>query len=161
MTDKELDDLMADDEEEEGESGTKPSWIEEQKEIVTGRFLTIKSGFLYTILLTDALLSKGPTKVRKDFNNDKDFKPKYDWEVFLQKLTPFKITKENYEQEDDLKTYEKIMKQEIESIYILELSPKYSKQLTEFIDDLPDMRVPIKFKRTGKGNKTKYHFSVA
>lgn len=151
-----LDDTEEDVEEMVKESKSLPNWIGKKKDRLTGQYLRVKRGFIYTFKVD---LDTEPQEVEKDFQGNGEFKVRHQWPIYLQKVSPTAIGRGL--QEEDEEAYDKVMKQNegVGEEFIFEMSTNVDTQLAAFIHGMDNPRGNIKLQRKGEGMKTKYHFS--
>lgn len=150
---------MLNDNEEDVEDMVKPlpDWLGKKADRLTGQYLTMKNGFIYTFKVD---LAQEPQEVSKDFNGNGEFRTRHQWQVYLQTINPTAVGKGLQEEDEEL--YDKVMAQATKGIgeeFILEVSSNVDKQLASFIGEMTNPAGKIKMQRKGSGAKTRYHFS--
>lgn len=130
--------------------------IEELAKIeVGGNFLRFDNGFEFNY----QIVNFEPEEVEKEYQGKKS-SSKFQWKILLKDITIINKKITDYIQEVNPDKYEKILAQELNKSYILELPKTASKELAIFcLENQIKVSDQIKMTRTGDKTNTKYLFN--
>ena len=134
-----------------------PTLEELAKMNVGGNFLRFDNGWEFTFQIVDF----EPEEVEKEYQGKKAG-TKFQWRIILKDIQVQNQKIVDYKQEINNEKYLKIITQEKNTSYILELPKGATKQLSQFcLDNEVKTNTIIVFHRTGDKAQTEYHFYLA
>ena len=133
-----------------------PTLEELAKMSVGGNFLRFDNGWKFMFQIVDF----EPEEVEKEYQGKKAGK-KFQWRILFKDIAVQNQKIVDYKQEINAEKYDKIVKQEFNIAYILELPRGASKLLAQFcLDNEVKASSILAFHRTGDKANTQYHFSI-
>jgi len=130
--------------------------LEEMSKMEVGsNFLRFDNGFEFTF----QIVNFEPEEVEKDYQGKKAGS-KFQWKILLKAISIVNKKITDYIQETNKEKYEKILSQELNKNYLLELPKTASKELAIFcLENQIKISNSIKMSRTGEKSSTKYLFN--
>ena len=123
---------------------------------VGGNFLRFDNGWEFTFQIVDF----EPNEVEKEYQGKKAG-IKHQWRIILKEIEIQNQKIVDYKQEINNEKYLKIITQEKNTSYILELPKGATKTLSQFcLDNKVKTNTLIAFYRTGDKSNTEYHFNI-
>jgi len=121
---------------------------------VGGNFLRFDNGFEFTFQIANF----EPEKVDKEYQGKKAGE-KFQWRILLKDITVINKKITEYLQEINKEKYDKIIKQDLNKAYLLELPKSASKELAVFcLENQIKLSDSIRMSRIGEKSNTKYLF---